>query len=561
MVPAKTIKSMLADINNADADGGGLWLPNIQRLFVWQEPQIAKLFDSIMRQYPLSSMLVWKTRDQVRRRKFIEQYYAHDKNLKSLYLTDGEKRVTKRLVLDGQQRLQSLFLALKGAVEGRTLHFDLLSGVGESIEESKYHFAFKNPRGVPWPWVQFSDLIYTKKITEEIVSDLIESSGVELPDDQRRVVTRNIGRAKREFETAEAIVYQEIDGTDEDNQYSFEDVVEIFIRANSGGTKLSKSDLMFTLLTTQWDIADTAMEEFLVELNDNRFEFTRDFVIKTAMSLLGYGAKYDVDKLYKESVRKNIADNWDRITQAISFVRDQVVDKTFIRSSKALTSQNALIPLIYFRYHYPEVWGQGRFLKPYLLKVLLAGAFSGRPDGLIDKMVNHLKMAEEFDYKKVFSLIEADGRNLEIAADHLFDNMGYGSGYIHILFNLWYETSYRPAYNGHLPQVDHLFARSLLHQQKVSSQKSSRMIQKYSAWEINQLANCMLLTAKENGAGDKSDTPLDQWLKGKDEEFLELHCIPAKKSLWKIENYEAFIEARQELIRAKFSELLQEDDE
>ncbi|MGN6236982.1 GmrSD restriction endonuclease domain-containing protein [Dyella sp.] len=551
---------MLADINNADADGGGLWLPNIQRLFVWDEEQIAKLFDSIMRQYPLSSMLVWKTREPVRRRKFIEQHYAHNKNLKSLYQSDGTKRVTKRLVLDGQQRLQSLYLGLKGGVEGCTLHFNLLSGVGESVEESKFHFAFRSPKAGAWPWVQFSDLIYTKRITEELVPELLAATDVELTDDQRRTATRNIGRAKREFEIAEAIVYQEIDGTDEDNQYSFEDVVEIFIRANSGGTKLSKSDLMFTLLTTQWDVADTEMEEFLVELNDNRFEFTRDFVIKTAMSLLGYGAKYDVDKLYKESVRKNIADNWKKITQAISFVRDQMVDKTFLRSSKALTSQNALIPLIYFRYHFPEAWGQGRFLKTYLLKVLLAGAFSGRPDGLIDKLVTAIKKAEEFDTKKIFALIEADGRNLDISADTLFDNMGYGSGHIHILFNIWYDTNYRPAYNGHLPQVDHIFARALLQVEKVPSTKSSRLVQKYSSWEINQLANCMLLTAKENGAGDKSDTPLDKWLKDKDDDFFSLHCIPTKKSLWKIENYEAFIEARQELIRERFADLLQDDE-
>jgi hypothetical protein len=299
----------------------------------------------------------------------------------------------------------------------------------------------------------------------------------------------------------------------------------------------------------------------LLELNDNRFEFGRDFVIKTAMSLLDYGAKYDVDKLYKESVRKNIADNWKKITEAISFVRDQVVDKTFIRSAKALTSQNALIPLIYFRYHYPKAWREGRFLKPYLLKVLLAGAFSGRPDGLIDKLVGQVKKNGDFDYKKIFAAIEADGRNLDISADTLFDNMGYGSGYIHIIFNLWYDTSYKPAYSGHLPQVDHIFARTLLQREKVLNPKSGRMNQRYSAWEINQLANCMLLTAKENGAGDKSDTALSVWLKDKDDEFLALHCIPKKKSLWKIENFEGFIDARKHLIREKFADLLQEDDD
>lgn len=560
-MPSRSIKSMLADINNIEADGGGLWLPNIQRLFVWDEDQIAKLFDSIMRQYPLSSMLIWKTREQVRRRKFIDQYFAHDRNLKSLYLADGEKRVVKRLVLDGQQRLQSLFLGMKGAVEGRTLHFNLLSGVGDSIEESRYEFAFKADKQAAWPWVRFSHLIYTKKISEEIAAELIHEAKREVGDEEKKTVSRNIGRAKREFEVAEAIVFQEIDGTDEDNSYSFEDVVEIFIRANSGGTKLSKSDLMFTLLTTQWDIADTAMEEFLVELNDNRFDFTRDFVIKASMSILDYGAKYDVDKLYKESVRKNIADNWVGITKAISFVRDQMIDKTFIRSGKALLSYNALIPLIYFRYHFGGAWGQGRFLRDYLLRVLLAGAFSGQPDGLIDKIVGSIKKSGDFDKKKILALIESHRGSLTISSDKVFYDWAYGSGQLHVLFNYWYDLSYKPAYSGHLPQIDHIFARTLLQGQKVKNEKTGRMVQRYSSWEINQLGNCMLLTAKENGAGDKGSQALDVWLKDKDDAFLELHCIPKTKVLWKIDRYDDFIEARHKLIGERLSDILDQDDE
>ncbi len=553
---AKTIKSMVADINNSEADGGGFWLPNIQRLFVWNEGQIERLFDSIMRQYPLSSMLIWKTKEPVRRREFIKQYYPDAKSLKALYQKDGSKKVVKRLVLDGQQRLQSLFLGLKGSIEGRTLYFNLLSGAATSVEEAKYQFSFKHDEEAAWPWVRFSDLIYTKELSTQIAKKLIKQSDIEMGSDKADLVISNIDRAKREFEVAEAIIFQEIDGTDEDTEYGFEDVVEIFIRANSGGTKLSKSDLMFTLLTTHWDVADTAMEEFLLELNDNRFDFGRDFVIKTAMSLLGYGAKYDVDKLRQEKVRKNIADNWEAITEAISAVRDEMVNKTFIRSDKALTSQNALIPLIYFRFHFKNEWKQGRFLKDYLIKVLLAGAFSGRPDGLIDKLVAEIKKSGKFDTKKIFSVIEADGRNLHISPESMLSNMGYGSGYIHLLFNLWYDTSYKPANDGHLPQIDHIFARSLLQAEKVLNEKTGRMNQKYSAWEINQLANCMLLTAAENGPGDKSDQALEKWLKDKDNEFLDLHCIPKNRKLWKIENYDGFIEARQKLICEKFSEWL-----
>jgi hypothetical protein len=554
-MPARTIKSLIAEINNEDAEGGGLWLPNIQRLFVWDEDQIEKLFDSVMRQYPLPSMMLWKTRGEVHHRRLIDQYHETF-DLKSLYRPTNKK--LKKLVLDGQQRLQSLYIGLKGSIDGREMYFNLLSGTAESPEEIRYRFMFKNKKEAEWPWIRFSELIYSKKLADEITDDVILRAKVELSQGQRRTATHNISRAKKEFEVTEALIYQEIDGTDEETAYTFEDVVEIFIRANSGGTKLSKSDLMFTLLIAQWDLADLEMGEFLVEVNDNRFDFSRDFVLKTAMTVLNEGAKYDVDKLRDNKLRTSISDNWKQITDSIRFVRDQLVSKTFIRTDRALPSYNALIPLVYFHYHFPNEWKSFRPVKEYLLRALLAGAFSGRPDGLIDKITKHFAERGTFDKKAIFRIIEEDGRNLEISETTLW-NMGYGSGQIHLLFNLWYDVDYKPAYDGHLPQIDHIFPQSLLKAEKIKKSETGRRVQRFSASEINQLANCMLLTAKENGAAGKCDTPPDEWFSDKDADYLESHCIPPKKSLWKMDNFDQFIDARKQLIAEKFKELLLED--
>jgi len=556
-MPSKTIKSIVSDINNEESDGGGLWLPNIQRLFVWEEEQIEKLFDSIMRQYPLPSMMLWKTKEPIRHRKFIDQFHGSF-DLKSLYRPDNKK--LKRLVLDGQQRLQSFYIGLRGSINGKVLKFDLLSGNVKNPEEIAYRFSFKKQQENSWPWVPFSSIIYTSKLPEDIVDDIIKQNAVNISDEERRTITRNISRAKREFEVTEAILYQELDGTDEDSSYAFDDVVEIFIRANSGGTTLSKSDLMFTLLTSQWVLADVEMDEFLVELNDNRFKFSRDFVIKVAMTLLDQGAKYDVGKLRDERIRKRIADSWTDITRAISFVKDQLISKTFIRCDQALISYNALIPLIYFRYHFPDSWKSISSIKDYLLRTLLTGSFSGSPDGLIDKITADIQAKQSFNKKSIFRIIEGKGKSLKIYSDTLL-GWGYGSGQIHLLFNQWYSNDYRPAFNGHLPQVDHIFPQSLLKSVKEINPDTGRPCQHYNAWQINQLSNCMLLTAQENGAGDKSDTPPDVWLNGKTDEFLELHCIPKRKSLWKIENYEKFIEARGKLLIEKFQDLLLDEEE
>jgi len=556
-VASKTIKSMISDINNEESDGGGLWLPNIQRLFVWEENQIERLFDSIMRQYPLPSMMIWKTKSELRNRRFIEQYFENV-DLKTLYRQSNKK--TKRMVLDGQQRLQSLFIGLKGSIDGREFCFNLLSGNTKAPEDIRYRFSFLSKKELKWPWVRFGDLIYSKKLAGDIAKGIFKEAGVNLTEDQIEFATRNIERAKREFEVSEALLYQEIDGTDEDNTFVFEDIVEIFIRANSGGTKLSKSDLMFTLLASDWATADIEMQEFLSEVNGTQFQFDRDFVLKTSLVVLGLGARYDVEKLRDDKLKRKISDNWGKITNSIFFVRDILVSKTFIRSDKALTSYNALIPIIYLHYHFSEQWGNIRPIKDYLLRALLAGAFSGRPDGLIDKITNNIKECESFDKKLIFRIMQEDGRELELSEDRLFD-MGYGSSQIHLLFNLWYSNfDYRPALDGHQPQVDHIFPQSLLKAIKdINPETGRKSLQHYAAWEINQLANCMLLTAQENGASQKTNIPPDEWFANKDDDYLALHCIPRNKKLWVLEKFDDFIEARKVLIKEKFADLLLDD--
>ncbi len=100
-----SFRKFVSFLNNPDQDGG-YWLPNIQRPFVWKEDQIERLFDSILREYPIGTLLVWKTKSKIRRRKFIDNYKL-DIKLTDFYVPEDEKQ--KMLVLDGQQRLQSLF--------------------------------------------------------------------------------------------------------------------------------------------------------------------------------------------------------------------------------------------------------------------------------------------------------------------------------------------------------------------------------------------------------------------------------------------------------------------
>ncbi|MEZ5032655.1 MAG: DUF262 domain-containing protein [Saprospiraceae bacterium] len=113
------ISNLITQIDNQD-----IVLPAIQRDFVWKEERITTLFDSIMRGYPLGIVLLWETYLDIKFREFEKDYQTESKYV----FKDNTSNRRIKLVLDGQQRLQSLSIALNGCIDGKELYFDVLSG-------------------------------------------------------------------------------------------------------------------------------------------------------------------------------------------------------------------------------------------------------------------------------------------------------------------------------------------------------------------------------------------------------------------------------------------------
>jgi Protein of unknown function DUF262 len=497
----QTIRKIVHVLNNRD-EGGGFWLPNIQRPFVWSEDQICRLFDSIIREYPISTLLVWRTTSKIRRRKFIDNWKA-GLRLSDFYVPEDDSQ--KSLVLDGQQRLQSLFIGLSGSFDGNELYFNVLSGESVAPDDIRYKFKFMPESKAPFPWTKFKDLVATtrkiNKSRDQIASrapGTLSASELEKIDDHLQIVERT-------FKMDEAIAYQELDSIDNPDLYNEDDVVEVFIRPNSGGTKLGKSDLLFSLLTASWEVADERIEELPQTLNQTGFAFDRDFVLKTCLVLLQQGARYEVTKFRTEGVRRSIEEKWPKIASAIADVLDFVTGKTYIRCDKAIPSYLALIPLIYFRFHYPKEWRSGRDYDLYLLRCLLGGAFGGQPDNLLDAIIKLIDESRSFSASDVFAIVKSQNRLLDLTEDRLFA-MGYGSQTIHLLFNIWYRQFYLvPAYVNNFPEIDHVFPQSVLKEEKTRSPETGRPVMKYRDADRNQLANCMMLKREENGPGGKGD--------------------------------------------------------
>ncbi len=546
-----SIRKMVNYLNNADYNGG-FWLPNIQRPFVWNTSQIEKLFDSLMREYPISTLLVWRTKSEIKRRKFIDIY--RDGLSLSQYQIPVDS-TTKMLVLDGQQRLQSLYIGLMGSYNKKEMFFNILSGDQTSPEDTRYKFRFMLPEKAKFPWVSFRKIVDSNDQPNRQADKLIENVADDLDQDQINRIIDNYWKVHQIFVINETISYQELDSVDNADLYTENDVVEIFIRANSGGTKLGKSDLLFSLLTASWDDADEVMEELLQDLNSGGYSFSRDFILKCCLVMLNKGAAYDVQKFRDNDTKTDIVKKWQDISNAIKDVRDFLSSKTYIRSDKALPSYLALIPVIYFRYTYPHKWTQAVGIDTFILRSLLSGVFGGRPDSLINKCVRKINEQQAFNTYNMFDVIHQDGRNVDVTEETIL-HATYGSKSIHLLFNLWYrQFNYDPAYDGNLPEVDHIFPQSILKTIKESKDGNLRKTAAYPTKIRDQLANCMLLTADENGFQGKCDQIPEQWFSDKTDEYLRLHLIPENKELWKIQNYQQFIEARKKLIVERFGEI------
>lgn len=545
---------------NNQLEEGGFWLPNIQRHFVWSEEQIVRLFDSIMREYPIGTLMVWKTKQKIKCRRFLSTFKASI-NILDTYETPND--LQKLLVLDGQQRIQSLFIALKGSYEGKELYLDVLN-YSDGSDDVKYRFKFLDESQVEPNMVKVKDVVDSNDKSTGIsraIIKRIKSAGIKVDDDKREEIEDTIGQVINIFCTQDVIAYQELDSVDNSAIYSENDIVEIFIRANSGGTILEKSDLLFALLTISIEDIEEKLEELINDLNGVGYKFNRDFILKVCLTLIGAGSKYDVDKFRKPENIEKINDNWTEITNAIKDVKDFLYGKTYIRCDKTLSAYTPLIPIIYLRYKYKKAYNKAinNGLSNWLLKVILSSVYSNSSDSLIDLTIKDIDDNCGIDFDSINEIFKNKNKSLEITEANIL-SAGYkrdnDKRKLYLLFNIWYERfNLTPTFSENQPNIDHIFPQSALKTVKVMGDKG-RLVQKYKADDINQIRNCMLLTLKENGMGGKGDILPKAWFKGKGKKYLEMHLIPQDESLWEIDKYDEFIKARNELIIEKIKEII-----
>jgi Protein of unknown function DUF262 len=558
------------------------FLPAIQREFVWKPEQIIQLFDSVLRGYPISSFLFWDLKSENKEKwqvyKFLEKAKTGGSH-NELANTDGYGNIS--LVLDGQQRLTSLLIGLKGtyvmkkkyrrrdhpdAWSAQRLYLDLLAdpnSLGEEAESGVYYkldfFEEAPTSNEKNHWFRVGKILDFDELKK--FEDYLDASEEALPDEiskgQAKIFRRNLERLYKAVHSDEVIAsYSELD-------QDYDRVLDIFVRANEGGTKLSKSDLLLSMVTSSWNGVNAREEifSFVDRLNTQltgKNNFDKDFIMKSCLVLSGLAVVYKVENFNEKNLAV-IREKWDSIKTSIEASVD--LANSFGIDRDNLTSVNALIPIAHFvfkrsltslRGSTPYEARNSELIRRWLIMALIKGAFGRAADGLLNdirKTIDGLTGGEpDFPATQITQIFVKTGLSTTLD-DFTMDEIlakSYGQQQTFLVLSLLYDEASWGTMQFH---QDHLFAQSLF--------KPAELMQNGRAEWISQkdrLGNLCLLLARENiGKQDKS---LEDWLLSREPEFLRRHLIPEDKTLWKFENFPKFLEEREKLIKKRIISVL-----
>ena len=558
----KNIRAVIEEINSRK-----IYLPAIQRKYVWDDDQITRLMDSIMLGYPIGTFLFWKVRKSIINKKEYSMYeFIKDFHERDVYKNPsapqpfpiGSDEETIWAVLDGQQRLTSLYIALQGSMSRKLpnkrwknddafpikeLYLDLHSQRTDE-EDISYEFKFLTQEEAKKQkddklWYLVKDIL--KYSQDELETDLIIPNGWA----SDKVAMKNISLLHTRLVGDEIINYFEVQ-TD-----SIDSVLDIFVRVNSGGTVLSKSDLLFSTIVSHWDKARDEIDKLLAEINKigEGYKFSNDFIMRTCLYVLDMSVTLKVETFKKESVLK-IKNNWENIRKTIKDTVDLLNEFGF--NSENIISYVAVSPMVYYRFKGGNFDAESKSeLRKYIVISQVRQVFGAATNSALTSIREALKAAPTDSFKmgnllKVRFTGERTLRYTSEEIDAMFDTYEIGA-YTFMLLSLLYPNLKYSQKGFH---QDHMHPYAGFEESKIANLKlpDGSIIDdvRKDEWRRrrNTLANLQLLEGRENER--KNATPLVDWIK-----FIanreNAKYMPSDSS-FELSHFEDFMDKRQKLM-------------
>ncbi|WP_305866747.1 DUF262 domain-containing protein [Helicobacter pylori] len=556
----KSIKDVVDELNVR------YFLPDIQREYVWlkkaDEKKMEQLFDSILRGYPIGSFLFWKLpKEDIAKSdeqdsdklnfqlyQFITNYDERKPHNEKMRI-EQIKRDDLSIVLDGQQRLTSLYIGLKGtrtlrkkwakndnpnAYEEKRLYLNLKHQPNMDNPEDNYQFEFhaqKPENDKKHFWFKVGDILELESGVLNYVNEhRLEKNELDL-----------LEKLKDAFHNKQLISFFE------ETEKNLNKVLNIFIRVNSGGVKLSYSDLLMSILTASFssDIREK-MNKLVDALKDKGFSnMGQDQVLKTCLLLIGKDTTFELKNFNKKNI-KEIEDNWEKITESIynaAKLLETFGYASYLGSAYILSS----LAYFYFLNQKMDKNDEEQALK-FVRNAQITSYFTPSTDTKLNNIANSMKDVKTFESFN-HNLAKHQTSPLKITNDAIEEMMCSSShALVFPILKILYPNLNCKTNTFH---IDHIYPKSKFKKENKKLDKD---------FYGNHLYNLQLLEGQENST--KKDKDPESWLKEeyKDnqqaiEEYKKRNYIdPTLKLEW--ENIEEFRETREKAIIETLKEVL-----
>ena len=532
-------------------------LPAIQRKFVWSYRQLCLLFDSIMRDYPINSFMMWDIRsasikNDYKFYEFLKEYCQRFNEENPCVATNAGFHDFKA-VIDGQQRLTSLYIGLCGTyaykrprvwwpsaqddriLPPRKLYVDLTSPLDSDDEPMmRYNFRFLTDK-------QYTDSLTDNKHHWFCLHEIFKYEQIDSPDDILfKVVVPELekrGLISSEFSRKTLLrLYTKIRTENiihyfNESSQDIDHVLDVFIRTNSGGTKLEFSDLLMSIAVAHWQ-GDFRKEldeltKNIYQNNEMGFYIERDWFLKTSLMLIDSDVRFKVKNFTSEEVGK-IQQQWSEIKSCIK--ETFILIRRFGINPQSLISKNAVIPVVYWLYKkqtsghplYTTInllnknHNERSVISQWFYMVLLKGIFGSQADALLtsirDVMKNSLSDIH-FPLEKIIDRYKGSNKDLRFDDEYIESllNIRYGEGRCRALLHLLFpETNPTEVFH-----IDHLHPRNHFSKKYLerldyvaNSPENLSFYENPEHWDT--IPNLHLLNHSQNIS--KQDTSLKQWL-------------------------------------------------
>ena len=523
-------------------DDHQLYIPAFQREYVWRRDDAKKLIDSLIKEYPTGTMLIWETNNPP------ELKGSHKYNTKQ-----GDVRI----LLDGQQRLTTLYMLIRGNIPPYYTAPEILNdtrGLYINVETLELEYFLKTKMTNEPTWQNITE-IFKKNVRAKDVVRVLEDKGETVSREREDWIDDNFGKIQ-------SILDREFPEQTIPSSASVREAIDIFYKVNASGVSLTDAELALAQISGYWPEARDVFKAKLSELAEKGFVFKLDFLVYVLLGCL-YHMGSDMKKLHGAENDEPIRAAWNRLDEhVLDYVVSIMSSHAYVDHTQEINSVYALVPIIAFCFD-----KQGNHLDDEEIKKIVKWFYYSQIrtryiSQLPQKLDRDLRIIEEMNnpFDELLSVIE-DERRLEITPDEFV-----GRGISHPLFGLarWYFKSkdavclstglvLRQAMGKKYSlENDHIFPFSKL--KKLGYGRENRV--KYSL--AQELTNRAILT--QTGNRKKSATDAKDYLADavtRSTAALSLQCIPEDSALWSIENYEQFLQKRREILASELNAFLE----